>query len=282
MTNGFAKNNNNEHDKEKRDGGNSSNAQPYAAEIVLQAHNIHLTLENKKILDDISFALHKKETFVFMGKNGSGKTILLKTLISIFTPQQGHSLLLGQNIHGMDAADRQLLLKRVGYVFQKSGLFDSFTVGENVIFSLRRFEKKSADALRTIAVDCLRRSGLVDVEDKLPSELSGGMQKRAGIARAIAMNPDLLIMDDPTAGLDPVLTDAIADLVLELKNSLQSSALITTHNLSLAYKLADKIGLLVDGRLMALVSAKEFRTSDNPYIHQFREGLLQGPIAVVE
>lgn len=251
-------------------------------DVVVEVENLSLALSGKLILDQIEFSLKKKETFVFMGKNGSGKTILLKSLVSIFHPQTGFSRILGKDMQQLTASEKQNLLRRVGYVFQKSGLFDSFTVGENVVFALRRFEKKSAEELRHIAIDCLRRSGLQGVEDKLPSQLSGGMQKRAGIARAIAMNPELLIMDDPTAGLDPVLTDAIADLVLELKNSLESSAIITTHNLSLAYKLADKIGLLVDGRLVALVEAEQFRNSTDPYIQQFREGLLQGPITVVE
>lgn len=251
-------------------------------EEVVLVDNLNVRLGGKDILHNINFSLKKKETFVFLGKNGSGKTILLKSLVSIFNPYKGSSLIFGNDIHQLGGKEKQALLKRVGYVFQKSGLFDSFTVGENVVFSLRRFEQKSPQELRDIAIDCLRRSGLQDVEDKLPSELSGGMQKRAGIARAIAMNPELLVMDDPTAGLDPVLTDAIADLILELKNSLQSSAIITTHNLDFAYKLADKIGLLVNGRLMALVTTDEFRNSDDSYIHQFREGLLQGPIAVIE
>ncbi|MDH5720868.1 MAG: ATP-binding cassette domain-containing protein [Spirochaetia bacterium] len=249
---------------------------------IVNADSISLTLENKLILNDISFRLNKRETLVVMGKNGCGKTILLKTLAGIFRPQKGGVKIFDQNIHQIKDERLANLRKDIGYVFQKSGLFDSLTIAENVIFALRRFYKKDANELFEIAVNSLNRSGLKDVEDKLPSELSGGMQKRAGIARAIAMEPKLLLMDDPTAGLDPVLTDAIADLILEIKENLHSAFIIVTHDFNLAYKLADKIALMVNGEFKAISTVEDFKNSSDSFIQQFREGNLNGPIPVIE
>lgn len=249
---------------------------------VVSLENVSLTIGGNHILKNINIDLEKNETLVLMGKNGSGKTITLKTIVGLFRPQKGTVKVYNQNIYELKAEELDNIRKRIGYVFQKSGLFDSLKVGENVTFGIRRFKKLSAEELNEKAIDALRRSGLKDVETKLPSELSGGMQKRAGIARAIAMEPDLLLMDDPTAGLDPVLTDAIADLIIEIRESLKSSFIIVTHDLKLAAKLADRIGLLVNGKLHGILSNDEFMQTDEPYYKQFREGLLTGPIPVIE
>lgn len=244
--------------------------------------NMSLTLGGKAILRDISFSVEPGETLVLMGKNGSGKTMLLKTLAGLFTPQQGKAEILGQNVHTLPHDELDELRRKIGYVFQKSGLFDSLHVWENVVFALRRFSELDDDELKLKATDCLNRAGLKDVEDKYPSELSGGMQKRAGIARAIAMDPEILLFDDPTAGLDPVLTDAIAELIKTIKRNLGSTAIVVAHDFNLAYKLADKIGLIVAGNLHTVMTCEEFRSSTEPYVEQFREGKLTGPIPVIE
>lgn len=248
----------------------------------ISAENLSLTLDGKHILRGVDFSLEKGETLVLMGKNGSGKTMLLKTLVGLFTPQQGKATILGQNVHRLSHLELDTLRKKVGYVFQKSGLFDSLRVWQNVVFALRRFTDLDDAALRAKATDCLNRAGLKDVEDKYPSELSGGMQKRAGIARAIAMEPEILLFDDPTAGLDPVLTDAIAELIKEIQRNLGSTAIVVAHDFNLAYKLADKIGLMVSGALHIVLPKEEFRTTSEPYVEQFREGKLAGPIPVIE
>ena len=250
--------------------------------IIVKADSISLAIENNSILKDINFQLKKRETLVVMGKNGCGKTMPLKTLVGIFKPTSGNAFVFDQNIHNLSGDKLNNMRKDIGYVFQKSGLFDSMTVAENVVFALRRFYKKSPDELLEIAVNSLNRSGLKDAENKLPSELSGGMQKRAGIARAIAMEPKLLLMDDPTAGLDPVLTDAIADLILEIRENLHSTFIVITHDFNLAYKLADRIALMVNGEIKNIVSVEEFQNSDDEFIKQFREGNLEGPIPVIE
>lgn len=244
--------------------------------------NLSLTIDGKPILRDISFDLKPGETLVLMGKNGSGKTMLLKTLVGLFRPQSGSAEILGQNVHELAHAELDELRRSIGYVFQKSGLFDSLHVWQNVVFALRRFSELDDDALRAKATECLNRAGLKDVEDKFPSELSGGMQKRAGIARAIAMDPKVLLFDDPTAGLDPVLTDAIAELIKGIQRNLGSAAIVVAHDFNLAYKLADKIGLVVSGALHGILSREEFQNTTEPYFEQFREGKLTGPIPVIE
>ncbi len=251
-------------------------------EFAVQASGVSLVIGNNAILKDISFQLTNNETIVLMGKNGSGKTMILKTVVGLFRPQKGTVTVFNRDIHKMKPEEADEVRKKIGYVFQKSGLFDSMRVGENVSFGIRRFQKISREEANTKAIEALRRSGLKDVESRLPSELSGGMQKRAGIARAIAMDPELLLMDDPTAGLDPVLTDAIADLIIEIRETLHSSFIIVTHDLKLARKLADRIGLMVNGKLHGIVPTDEFMETEEPYYRQFREGLLTGPIPVIE
>lgn len=243
---------------------------------------VSLAIGEKKILEDINVEMQPGETLVLMGKNGSGKTMLLKTLVGLFRPQRGTAEILGKNVHTLKHRDLDELRRKIGYVFQKSGLFDSLHVWENVVFALRRYKDLGADELRQKATECLNRAGLKDVEDKFPSELSGGMQKRAGIARAIAMDPQILLFDDPTAGLDPVLTDAIAELIKGIKRNLGSTAIVVAHDFNLAYKLADRIGLMVGGRLHGVLTREEFQTTSEPYFEQFREGKLTGPIPVIE
>lgn len=244
--------------------------------------NVSLTIGEKRILEDINVEMQPGETLVIMGKNGSGKTMLLKTLVGLFRPQHGNAEILGRNVHRLKHRELDELRRKIGYVFQKSGLFDSLHVWENVVFALRRFSSLGDNELRAKATECLNRAGLKDVEDKFPSELSGGMQKRAGIARAIAMDPQILLFDDPTAGLDPVLTDAIAELIKGIKRNLGSTAIVVAHDFNLAYKLADRIGLMVAGRLHGVLTRDEFRTTNEPYFEQFREGKLTGPIPVIE
>jgi phospholipid/cholesterol/gamma-HCH transport system ATP-binding protein len=248
----------------------------------IDVRNLTLRIGEKNILQDVSLNLKPGETLVLMGKNGSGKTMLLKTLVGLFKPQTGSAEILGANVHSLRAHELDTLRRDIGYVFQKSGLFDSLFVWQNVVFALKRYTDLGPDELRKKATDCLNRAGLKDVEEKFPAELSGGMQKRAGIARAIAMDPKILLFDDPTAGLDPVLTDAIAELIKGIKRDIGSTAIVVAHDFNLAYKLADKIGLMVAGKLHGVISREEFQTTTEPYFEQFREGKLTGPIPVIE
>ncbi|RME93803.1 MAG: ATP-binding cassette domain-containing protein [Candidatus Hydrogenedentota bacterium] len=250
--------------------------------VIVKVKELDLKVGKKHILQNINFEVGEGDTLVLMGKNGCGKTMLLKTIVGLFYPQQGESILFGQNIYELKGVELENLKKNIGYVFQKSGLFDSLTVAENVIFALRRFSDLDESELLRRATECLNKSGLKDVEQKMPSELSGGMQKRAAIARAIAMNPKLLLLDDPTAGLDPVLSDAIADLILDLRDELKTTSIVITHDKKVARKLATKIALMISGKIHTILPAEEFFTTSDPAVEQFRDGKLEGPIPVVE
>ena len=250
-------------------------------EYIAEVSNLSLVLQGETILDDISFSLKPGETFAIIGKNGCGKTLLLKSLIGIFKPTRGDVHMFNVDMVKTKESELVHIRQRTGYVFQKSGLFDSLTVEENVLFALERFAKNKTENFSTKVTGLLASTGLKDVENKFPSELSGGMQKRAGIARAIAMSPDLLLMDDPTAGLDPVLSDAIGELVLDIKKKKQMTTIIVTHDIKLAYKLADRIALMHEGKFLSVLNTPDFKTSDDPYVYQYRNSLLDGPISVL-
>ena len=248
---------------------------------VVSLQNVSFEVDGKKILDSISFDLFPQETLVLLGKNGCGKTVLLKILLSLLKSTSGTSYIFGKDFSVLKEKEITPYLKKIGYVFQQSGLFDSMTVAENVMFALIRYTKIDHKTALMKATEYLNKANLYNVENLFPSELSGGMRKRASMARAIIMEPELLLMDDPAAGLDPVLTDSMANLILHIRETLKSTFIITTHDLKFATKLADKIGLMVDGRLHGIVSVDDFWNTQDPTFTQFREGSLVGPISIL-
>ena len=248
---------------------------------IISLKNISFTVNGKKILDSISFEIFPEETFVLLGKNGSGKTVLLKIIMSLLKHTSGEAFVFGKNFSKLKESELVDYLKKIGYVFQQSGLFDSMNIAENVLFGLNRYKILNKEEAMKKATACLNKTNLYNVEKLYPSELSGGMRKRASMARAIIMEPELLIMDDPAAGLDPVLTDSMANLILDIRSNLKSTFILTTHDLKFATKLADKIGLIIDGKLHGVVTADDFwKTKDESFV-QFREGSLVGPIAIL-
>ena len=249
--------------------------------MIIQLENISLNINNFDILNSISLNVDSNETVVLLGKNGSGKTMLLKTVVGLYKPNEGYVKVFGHDINKIAKEEKNNIFRKTGYVFQKSGLFDSLTIAENVMFALQRFTNSSKSDMFEKAIELLKSTGLKNVENKFPSELSGGMQKRAGIARAIAMDPTMLLLDDPTAGLDPVLSDAIADLIIDIRERLKSAIIVVTHDMKIAYKLASKIGLLHEGRLINILPTEDFINSSDEFIRQFRTGSLEGPIPVL-
>ncbi|MCL1864979.1 MAG: ATP-binding cassette domain-containing protein [Spirochaetes bacterium] len=252
---------------------------------MINVKNLSVSFEDSVIINNISFHVKRGETLVVMGKNGSGKSVLLKSLSGLIDEYKGEIEIDGIDINEL-FRQRGKSFKHgdsacvVSYVFQKGGLFDSLNIFDNTAFGLRRMGIIEDEVVQRVLAS-IQRVGLKGAEEKLPSELSGGMQKRAGLARAVCMNPTVILYDDPTAGLDPILTDSITDLIIEIKNSLNSTSIVATNDLKVAKKIADKVGLLYAGRFVSYMESSEFFKESDPYTRQFIRGELDGPIDVL-
>ncbi len=247
--------------------------------------NLSVSFPGKVVIDDVSFQVNQGETVVIMGKNGSGKSVLLKSIAGLIDEYKGEIQIDGKDIKELfkktsDASKKEVRDCMMAYVFQKGGLFDSVNVFDNAAFGLRRMGVAEEEVSERVK-SALERVGLKGAESKLPSELSGGMQKRAGIARAVCMKPGVILYDDPTAGLDPILSDSIADLMLEIKSSLNTASIIVTNDLKVARKTADRIALLYSGRFVTFMETEDFFSETDHYSKQFIRGEIDGPIDIL-
>jgi phospholipid/cholesterol/gamma-HCH transport system ATP-binding protein len=247
---------------------------------LIRVEAVHKSFGPKKVHRGVSFELEEGETLTIIGGSGSGKSLLLKQIIGLIKPDAGRIFVEGEDITVLDEFELQRVQKKMGYVFQEAALFDSLTVGENVAFGLRTLLGKDRQDALEIARKKLSRVGLEGVENLKPSQLSGGMKKRVGIARAIAMDPGILLYDEPTTGLDPVMSDVISDLILNLKKKSGTTAIAVTHDMKSAYKISDKIAMLFEGKILAMGSPQEIQNSSNAVVRQFIAGLSIGPIPV--
>jgi len=234
----------------------------------------------KRVLDGVDLDIDKGKITVIIGRSGEGKSVLIKHIIGLLKPDEGRILLDGQEISSMSERDWGEVRKRFGMLFQGAALFDSMTVGENVGFPLKEHTDLGDEDIMKIVGEKLRRVGLVGVEHMMPAELSGGMKKRVGLARAIVMDPEIVLFDEPTTGLDPIMSDSIADLVLDTQRSLQTTYILITHDIPFTYKIADKIAMLHEGRIIEQGSVEEMKKNPNPVVRQFLEGRAEGPIKV--
>ena len=242
--------------------------------------NLRKSFGDKKVLDGVDLEIEKGKITVIIGRSGEGKSVLIKHIIGLLKPDSGQILLDDQDITAMSELDFQEVLKRFGMLFQGAALFDSMTVSENVGFALKEHTDMSDEDILKVVTEKLRRVGLVNVEDMMPSELSGGMKKRVGLARAIVMDPEIVLFDEPTTGLDPIMSDSVADLVLETQRALKTTYILITHDIPFSYKIADKMAMLHEGRIIEQGTVEELKASTNPIIRQFLEGRAQGPIRV--
>lgn len=234
----------------------------------------------KRVLDGVDLDIEKGKITVILGRSGEGKSVLIKHIIGLLKPDEGRILLEGQEISSMNERDWGEVRKRFGMLFQGAALFDSMTVGENVGFPLKEHTDMADEDIMKVVGDKLRRVGLVGVEQMMPAELSGGMKKRVGLARAIVMDPEIVLFDEPTTGLDPIMSDSIADLVLDTQRSLQTTYILITHDIPFTYKIADKIAMLHEGRIIEQGTVEEMKKNPNPVVRQFLEGRAEGPIKV--
>jgi phospholipid/cholesterol/gamma-HCH transport system ATP-binding protein len=247
---------------------------------MIEIINLHKSYGNNHVLKGVDLKIETGESMVVIGGSGSGKSVLLKHIIGILKPDEGKVLVDGTDITTLKEHDLYEVRKKFGMLFQMSALFDSMTVWENVGFGLLRHRKLHEKDAKAVATEKLRMVGLAGVEDLMPSELSGGMKKRVGLARAIAHEPEILLYDEPTTGLDPIMADAINDLIVEMKKHLNVTGVAITHDMNSAYKIADRIAMLYEGRIIEAGTPDEIKNTRNPVVRQFITGSASGPIQI--
>lgn len=248
-------------------------------EIKISIRNLQKSFGKKQVLRGVDLDICAGESLVVIGGSGTGKSVLIKCIQGLLTPDEGSIKIDGEETIGKNGRLLRDLNARMGMLFQGGALFDSLSVWENVAFSLLENKKISRDKAKLEAVRVLRQVGLAsDVADLSPSELSGGMQKRVGLARAVITRPEIIFFDEPTTGLDPIMADVINDLIVESAKGLGATTLTITHDMASARKIADKVAMLYEGKIIWQGTVKEMDKTDNPYVCQFINGCAQGPI----
>jgi len=242
---------------------------------------LHKSFGKQAVLKGVDLDIEDGKTTVIIGKSGGGKSVLLKHIIGLLQPDSGQVVIDGVDITKLNEKGLNEIRKKFGMLFQEAALFDSMTVGENVAFPLREHTQLKEKEIREIVADRLRAVGLTGIEDKLPSELSGGMRKRVGLARAIALHPQIVLFDEPTTGLDPVMTEAINQLIMETQSKLHLTCIVISHDLGSIFKISDKIAMLYEGEIIAYGTPDEIKSSLNPVIVQFLSGSTTGPMKIV-
>ena len=244
---------------------------------MIELQNVHKSFGSNHVLRGVDVSVNKGKSLVIIGGSGTGKSVTIKCILGLVTPDQGKILFDGQDVNN---AERDAFLARFGMLFQGGALFDSLTIWQNVAFRLLRGRlKKPQDEARAIAIEKLRRVGLkADVADKFPAELSGGMQKRVGLARAIAAEPEIIFFDEPTTGLDPIMSGVINDLIREIVVEMGATAITITHDMSSVRAIADQVAMLHEGKIRWSGSIKDMDHSEDPFLSQFINGRADGPI----
>ena len=246
---------------------------------MIDASGVMKSFGKRTILRGIDLTVETGETMVIIGGSGCGKSTFLKCVIGLHAPDSGTIVVDGTDITKLKTeAEIANYRRRFGYLFQEGALFDSLTVEENICFGLKYLTDVPTSKYRQIASDSLALVGLKDVEDFKPSELSGGMKKRVALARAIAAQPQYILYDEPTTGLDPIMSDVINDLILDLQKQLKVTAIVVTHDMKSAYKVGSRIAMFHEGRVLQVGTPDEIKNTADPHVRQFVEGLSQGPI----
>ena len=245
---------------------------------VISLQDLHKSFGGRPVLRGMSIDVEKGESLVIVGGSGTGKSVTLKHIIGLLRPDKGRVLIVDEDITAMKDVELNQFRRHFGMSFQEGALFDSMSVFENVAFPLRRHTKMSEAEIRARVEECLEDVHLHNVSKKRPSELSGGMRRRVGFARAISLKPDILLFDEPTTGLDPVISDVIADLILEMDQKLGTTTVTITHDMKVAFKIADRVAMLHEGCIIEEGTPEQFQASQNPIVQQFIEGRAQGPL----
>lgn len=247
-------------------------------EIVIKSENVVKRFGDRTILNGISLEIYKGETFVIMGGSGCGKSTFLRHVIGALKPDSGSIELLGKPLAGLSEDEMDKLRKRIGMCYQGSALFDSMTVGENVSLPLKEHTKLDQSVIDIVVKMKLELVGLRGFEDLMPSQLSGGMRKRVGLARAIAMDPEIIFYDEPTAGLDPIVAGVIDKLIIDLSKKLNITSVVVTHDMKSVFSIADRVAMLYEGKVLEVGEPDRMRSSKNEMVQQFISGSPDGPI----
>jgi phospholipid/cholesterol/gamma-HCH transport system ATP-binding protein len=259
-----------------RELGSSAAGQQVA---MISLRNLRVSYGEREILHGIDFDVMSGETLVILGGSGSGKSTLLRTLVGLERPSSGEIWLKGKNIAAISSGEMDEIRKKIGMSFQGGALFGSMTVGENVALPLREHTKLEESTIEIILRLKLDQVGLAGFEDFMPAQLSGGMKKRAAVARALAMDPEILFFDEPSAGLDPIIAAGVDKLILELKQAFHMTIIVVTHELASAFLIADRMVLIDKGNIVAIGTVQEMRTSTHPRVRQFLDRIAEPEVS---
>src|SRR5690348_16868259 len=248
-------------------------------EAIISLRNLRVSYGDREILHGINFDVMPGETLVILGGSGSGKSTLLRTLVGLERPSSGEIWLKGKNIAAISSREMDEIRKKIGMSFQGGALFGSMTVGENVALPLREHTKLEDSTIEIILRLKLDQVGLAGFENYMPSQLSGGMKKRAAVARAMVMDPEILFFDEPSAGLDPIIAAGVDQLILELKKAFHMTIIVVTHELASAFLIADRMVLIDKGNVVALGTTAELRASTHPRVRQFLDRIAEPEVA---
>jgi len=247
--------------------------------VKIHVRDLHKSFGSKVVLDGVDVDVVPAESLVIIGGSGTGKSVLLKHVIGLLKPDSGTVEVDGQAVEKLGNRQITEFRRKFGMAFQEGALFDSMTVWQNVAFPLQRLTKMSHGEIDDRVEECLSMVRLEGVGEKLPSQLSGGMRRRVGFARAVAHQPEILLFDEPTTGLDPVTTALIDEIILDLSDRLKTTSVTITHDMESAYRIADRIAMLHQGKIIAEAPPEEFRRLDDPRVQQFIHGRADGPLS---
>ncbi|HPS86873.1 MAG TPA: ABC transporter ATP-binding protein [Spirochaetota bacterium] len=248
--------------------------------IKINIENMHKSFGEKSVLRGVNLSVEKGEILCIIGKSGSGKSVILKHLVGIIEPDKGSIAVDGITMTGNKKEIKREIISKYGILFQGAALFDSMNIFDNVAFGLRR-RGLDEEEIKIIVEESLTQVGLSGAGDKRPSELSGGMQKRAGLARSIAVRPEVMLYDEPTTGVDPITAGVVDRLIIKMRDTFGMTSVVVTHDMTSAYRIADRIAMLYEGEIIFTGTDDEIRKSDNPYVKQFIEGTIHGPIKAI-
>jgi phospholipid/cholesterol/gamma-HCH transport system ATP-binding protein len=247
-------------------------------EPLIRVENLYKSFGSNHVLNGVSLSLGEQESFVVIGGSGTGKSVLIKCILGLLEPDSGDIFIQGKNVKSLSTKERQALMSSFGMLFQGGALFDSMVVWENIAFGLIQGKGMNRHDAKAIALEKLVAVDLpASAADIYPAELSGGMQKRVALARAIATNPKVIFFDEPTTGLDPIVSGTINDLIVRCVRQIGASAISITHDMNSLRKIGDRVGLLFKGQFVWKGTVAEMDATDNPYVNQFIHGLPEGP-----